>query len=402
MGAPVLALAAALVLALVVAGVGAYLFLPSAEIVVTPREEAMSLDLVIRADPEVAAPDAAANLVPALRLDIPVDVSDTFNATDKRVEEEAATGRVVFESYNSGSANTIPRGSLVSTEGGIRFRTSAAVTLPRAQVIPPATIQPSSRSVAVVAVKPGTAGNVPANAVRVVPSGEDPAVTKVRNPDDMVGGNHEEFPRISQEDVDAAMVALQAKLTEAFDAALADGAGAPANATVFGETAVLGDPTPTTDPATLVGKELASFELGLTASGTVVAVDASPVTSIAETRLLANVGPDHRLVEGSTEVVPGDPTVSGGEVAFPVTARAARVRILDPADLLALVKGRSVDDARALLAEFGDVTITPWPDWVTTIPGMDSRVTIEIAGQTGEAGEGAPRPSTAPAASAAP
>ena len=37
------------------------------------------------------------------------------------------------------------------------------------------------------------------------------------------------------------MVALQAKLADAFDAALADGAGAPANATVFAETAELGD-----------------------------------------------------------------------------------------------------------------------------------------------------------------
>ena len=108
--------------------------------------------------------------------------------------------------------------------------------------------------------------------------------------------------------------------------------------------------------------------------------------------------------------MPGDPTVSNGEVAFPVTARAARVRILDPAELLALIKGRSVEDARTLLAEFGDVAITPWPDWVTTIPGIDSRVTIEIVGQTGEATDGSQRPagSTVPsprptgAASAAP
>ena len=38
-----------------------------------------------------------------------------------------------------------------------------------------------------------------------------------------------------------------------------------------------------------------------------------------------------------------------------------------------------------LLAQFGDVAITPWPDWVTDDPGIDSRVTIEIVGQTDEA-----------------
>lgn len=395
-GAPIVIAAAAAVLALVVAGVGAFLFLPSAEIVVTPRPESIGpIALVVRADPDITSPNAAENLVPAQRLEIPVSASDTFGATDKRVEEERAAGEVVFQSYNSGAENTIPKGSLVSTEGGIAFQTRAAVTLPKAEVIfgTPIEIRPSSKSVGVVAVKAGTAGNVPTNAITVVPKGEDPTLTKVRNPNRTAGGLHEEFPRIGQEDVDGAMVALQARLADAFEAALADGAGAPVNATVFAETAELGDSRPTVDPATLVGKEVATFDLELSASGTVIAVDASPVMDIAETRLLSNVGADHRLVEGSIEITPGAPTVAGGEVSFPVTARARRVPILDPVELLAAIKGRTVDEARSILGQFGDVVITPWPEWVTTIPGIESRVTIEIAGQTDGASDGSPSPS---------
>ncbi len=404
-GAPVLIAAAAAILALVVAGVGAFLFLPSAEIVVTPRAESIGpIALVVRADPDIPSPNAAENLVPAQRLEVPVSASDTFSATDKRVEEEQAGGEVVFQSYNSGAENTIAKGSIVSTEGGIAFATRATVTLPKAVIIfgTPIEIRPSSASVGVVAVKAGTAGNVPTNAITVVPKGEDPELTKVRNPNPTAGGVHEEFPRIGQEDVDAAMVALQAKLADAFEAALADGAGAPANATVFAETAELGDSTPSVDPATLVGKEVATFDLELSASGTVIAVDASPVMSIAETRLLSNVGADHRLVEGSVEITPGDPTVTGGEVSFPVTARARRVAILDPAELLAGIRGRTVDEARSILGQFGDVLITPWPEWVTTIPGIESRVTIEIVGQTDGSPDALPsapasvRPSTSP------
>ncbi len=121
-GAPALVIAAAAVLALVVAGVGAFLFLPSAEIVVTPRPESIGpIALVVRADPDITSPNAAENLVPAQRLEVPVSASDTFPATDKRVEEEQATGEVVFQSYNSGAENTIAKGSIVSTEGGIAF-----------------------------------------------------------------------------------------------------------------------------------------------------------------------------------------------------------------------------------------------------------------------------------------
>ncbi len=115
--------------------------------------------------------------------------------------------------------------------------------------------------------------------------------------------------------------------------------------------------------------------------------------AIAEARLLSNVGADHRLVEGSVEIVPGNPTVTGGEVSFPVTARATRVPLLDAAKLLTLVKGRTIDEARSILAQFGDVVITPWPEWVTSIPGLDSRVTIEIVGQTDGASDGSPSPS---------
>lgn len=403
-GAPAAIIAAFVVLALIVVGVGAYVFLPAAQIVITPRQEPIDTALVVRADPDVVAPDAAANLVPALLLEVPVQVSDTFDATDKRIEEERATGRVEFKSYNTGSTNTIAKGSIVSTEGGIKFQTTASVTLPKAQVIPPSTVQPSTRTVGVVAVKAGTGGNVPANAITVVPPREDADLTKVRNPGETTGGTHEEFPRISQKDVDAAMASLTTKMADAFAAEVDAGAGAPLNATVFPETAVLGDATPTVDPATLAGKEQVSFELGLAATGTVTAVDASPVTKIAETRLLANVGPDHRLVEGSIEVVPGDPTVTNGEVSFPVTAKAARVRILDPAELLGLIKGRSVEEARSLLAQFGEAEVTTWPGWVSAIPSLDSRLTIEIVGQTDGTGQGAPAPSggVSPDASAAP
>src|SRR4029079_19531236 len=73
------------------------------------------------------------------------------------------------------------------------------------------------------------------------------------------------------------------------------------------------------------------------------------------------------------------------EVSFPVTASASRVRVLDPAELLALVKGKSFADAKAALAPVGQVTITPWPYWFSTVPSIDSRVSLEIVGQDGSA-----------------
>jgi hypothetical protein len=382
---PTVAAAAAILLAIVVAGVGAFLFLPAAEMTVTPREEPVGpISLVVRADPDATAPDSTAGneVVPAIRLQVPVEVSDTFATTGRRVEEKAATGSVTFRNKDFTSTNTIPGGSTVSTQGGVKFKTVRAVTVPKAKLVG-LTIVPSEADVGITAVKPGLAGNVEPNTITVIPAGEDPVTLDVRNKRATSGGTHEEFPRVDQKEVDAALAELRSKLTDAFNEEIDAGAGAPAEATLFRETATLGEPEPTVDPATIVGTAVESFDLGLTATGAVIAVNAGPVSQIAETRLLSNIGPDFRLVEGSLNIVPGNPTVVGDQVSFPVTAKAARVRLLDPRDLLQRVKGQSIERARAILGEFGDVEISTWPDWVSSIPTMDSRVTIVIEGQDG-------------------
>ena len=92
---------AILALALLIGGVGAYLLLPSATIVVTPRPEPVGpIHLTVVADPHATAPDATPRVVPAEEVTIPVAVDDTFPATGKRVEVTKATGTVRFENLD--------------------------------------------------------------------------------------------------------------------------------------------------------------------------------------------------------------------------------------------------------------------------------------------------------------
>ena len=398
--APLALVAAIVTLAIVAAGVGAYVLLPSAEIELTPREEAIGpISLVVVADPDATAPDADVDppVVPATRLEIPVAVSETFETAGKRVEETAAKGEVTFRNVDFTASNTIAAGSIVSTQRGVRFKTDTQVTVPRAKLVGCCTIDPSEADVGVTAAKKGKSGNVEPNTITVIPAAEDPLTLSVRNKAETAGGTHEEFPQVEQADLDKAVEALQAKLPQAFEDAIAAGEGVPEGAQVFDDTAVLGTSTPTTDPGTLLGQEIETFELELTAVGTVIAVDDSPVEDIARARLLANVGSDHRLVEGSIKFEPGDPTVENGEVSFPISASAARVPILDPAALLAQIKGQPVERAREILAPYGNVEIRTWPEWVTSIPGIDSRLSFTIAGQgEGERDGGPPSPVASP------
>jgi len=392
------AAALVLALALIAAGVAAYLFLPSAEITVTPHVQPVGpIGLVIKADPAATAVDAQAGVIPAQSIDVPVQVSGDFPATGKRVAKTAATGAVRWTNCDPSSAYTIPKGSLVRTTGGTAFATDESVLLPVAGLSgtpPNLTVRCTTSEVAITAAASGDGGNVGAGAIRVVPARYNRNLVRVTNPAPTTGGKREEFTRVSQKDVDAALVSLRKDLAATFATQVENPEGVPAGATVFPDTAVLGEPTPTPDPATLVNQEVATFTLGLTATGTVLAVDASPVEAIAAAALADAVTPGYELVEGSTHVVVGKGTVRDGVVTFPVAGSAKQLRPVDGEALRQQVLGLSEADARAVLAPYGEVGIVLWPGYVKTVPTFERRVTLTVADPVDTTPDVAPVPPT--------
>jgi hypothetical protein len=394
---PAMLVGAALLVALiVVGGVGAYVFLPSATIRVTPRvDPVVPVSFEVRADPAVAEPDAAAGVVPAERLAIPLGVTGTFPATGVRVEETKAAGVVRFTSENTFVPVTIPAGTRVATQAGTAFSTREAVTVERASFV----TGPTSATVAIDAQAAGPGGNVAAGTITELSDDIRQFLISVTNPEATSGGTRTEFPRVERADVDAALADLGTELAAQFEARLADPATTPPGTTLFPATRALGESTPSVDPATLVGQEAASFDLGLTAEGAVTAVDDSPLESLASTRIRAAVDPDHLLVEDSIVIDIGVPTVDGETVLFPVSVEAVQVLVLDAADLLAEVKGRPIHQARTILERYGRVDIVLWPEWVTAIPTLDARLSL-VVDDSGSVPTASPRPSPSPTAPA--
>ncbi len=368
-----------LALALVVGGVGAYLFLPTATAVIAPRETAIGpVALRIVASPTATEPDPVAKTVPATSTDVPVEVNQTFEVTGTRVEEATAHGTVRFINKDFTATNTVPKGSIVSTEGGVRFRTDRAVTVPRAELVG-LQVFPATANVKVTAVRPGPSGNVEPNTIRAIPRSEDPLTLDVTNPDATSGGKREEFPRVVQADIDAATKALDAALATAFAAKLADPSLVAEGMTVFPETAALGASTYSKDPATLLDEEIETFDIGASATGTVLAVDESAVQQVAEANIEPQVQAGYSLVEGSSQVDASAGQVEGGVITFPATITARQVLQIDPAAIEAQIRGKSLAEARSILDGYGRVDLRVWPDWVGTIPTLDARVDVQAA-----------------------
>ena len=389
-----------LVLIVVVGGIAAAFVLPSAEITVTPQITPVGpVSLTVTADPDVTAVDPAGLVIPAQTIEIPVAVSGDFPATGKRIEKTKAAGGVRWTNCDPTASYTIPTGSIVRTSGGTAFTTDESVFLPVA-VISGTGANPNLKctisEVAVTAVEAGKGGNVAAGAIKVVPARYNRTVIRVTNRSATKGGTAQEYPKVTRKDVDAALVSLKKDLDAQFETELENPDLAPAGTTAFPSTATLGEPAPSPDPATLVGKEVKSFTLGLSATGTVLAVDTSPLAAIVEASLASAVDPGHELVEGSMQVEVGEGVVTEGLVDFAVTGSARQLPLLDGATLERQVLGLSEADATALLGSYGEVAITLWPGWVKAVPTLDQRVTLTLADPVDVSPRPAPGPSAEP------
>lgn len=381
---------------LVAGGAAAFTLLPHADITLTrATTEIGPVELNVTAQTGVTQPDPANLLVPARRYTFDLDASASFPATGVKVTETAATGTVTFSSLNTGSSNTIRAHSTVRTESGIEFTTDAAVTLPPADIaFDPGKgfiVVPSTRKVGVTAVTSGISGNVDANTIIVVPPGEDPTRTTVTNETPTTGGTHTESPIVQQSDIDAALASLDTTIAGQLDDKIAAADGIPAGTTLFPETRQLGAATPTVDPSTLLDQEVATFDLEVTAQGSVLGVDPSPVGTLADARLRNLVDTGFELDEASIDIEVGTPIVAGSVVTFPVSVSARAVRRVDGPALLARVRGLGLPQARTVLGAYGQVQITVWPDWVTTIPTGDGQATLTVvAGPDASAGPTTP------------
>ena len=381
----------ALVTLLLVGGILVLELLPSATIVLHPRSEGLGpLALTVEARADATAPDPTALVIPAQRFTFALTADQTFPATGVKIIETKATGNVTFSNFDTGGGVVVPAGTVVTTESDIEFETLSAITLPRAtfDFFPPFKVHPSQGNVAVEALLAGEAGNVGNNAITRVPKARN--TLTVTNREATAGGAHTESPQVSEADVLAARDAIELALSIELDRQVAESTGVPVGITLFPQTRLVGASQFDVDPATFVGAEVADFDLAATAQGTALGVDPSPITALAEARLRSRVTPGWSLVGGSITFEVGNPSVLGEVISYPVSIRGTQVHDVDQAALIDQVRGLVLTEARSRLDDYGDVQITLWPDWVTTIPTRVDRITFTVA-------EPQPAPSPTPA-----
>ena len=387
------------------AGTGAaagYVLLPTATVTVHLAGVPVGpITFTGTADPDAVTVDEATATIPADRIALPLAATGTFPATGTRVEQAAATGAVQWQNCDPSRSYTIPAGTVARTSSGVGFATTDGILVPVAILSgtpPNLRVKCQVRNVDVVAVRLGPAGNVAAGAIRFVPGIYDPGLVLVTNPVATSGGIREEFPKVVAKDVAAAVAALTAQLDEQLATSAASPPGVAPGATPYPETARRGEPVPSEPLADIAGREAETFDLALTAEGSVVTADPTPLEEIGAARIAAMVPEGMQVREGSVRVEVGPGVVEGETIRYPVAARAEAVRDISVEEVRALVAGKTPAEVRELLADYGSVEIIVWPDWVATITGIDARLVITVEGLPPAEPSAAPTPAPTPTA----
>jgi len=369
---------ALIVAVLSAAAYGAYLYLPTASIKVTPTTRPFGpLTVIVTADPNVAVQDPGAGLVPAQRVPIPLSATDSFPATGTQVNLTKATGTIRFTSQNTVTDVIVPDGTKVSTPSGIDFETTQPATLPRATVSG-TTITPSTANTPIRALKAGPDGNVDTGTITVEPPILDTEQVKATNPQATTGGKKTQSLIVTRSDYDGAVQMLTRQLQTELMTALKDPATTPRGLSLFPETADLGKVNADKAPSDLVGTASNSFDLTAESQSSALAVDLAQIATVASKQLTDSAPTGVRVFADTVKTQVSQGTVNGSTIVFEVTATAQQYDPIDPAALSNRIHGKTVSEARSILAEYGSVEVSVWPDFIPTIPDDARRINVTI------------------------
>lgn len=357
---------AALLVAALAAGAA---LLPGATVRITPATVAVGP----RAYPVLV--DIAGHLTDQLHATKP------GTATGQRPELVPATGVVTFFNRSIGSVE-IPEGTHVSVGGMIAFTTTKKITVPGGAFFG----DPGQKSVDVVAVEGGTTGNVAAAAIDTI---DDPNLRfnrRVTNTDPTSGGLEIPHPVIQQSDIDAVVAAIQADLAQQLSDALATEpdrlyVGAP-------DTEV-----PSVDvPVDLLGKEdTPTFELSGTLAFDRPYASRADVEATARSALLADASavlPGNAILDDSIASDVGPPTVVGDQLQVQASVTGLAAATIDEAQVRDLVAGKTVEEARAALADRGAIEVDLWPPWLDRLPRLAFRISVDTVAPSASASPG--------------
>jgi baseplate J-like protein len=350
----------------------AFMLAPSAQITLAPVTQEASVKIEITANPTAKTINSALGQIPAHVEEIQLDGTEQIPPIAKKdVPDARATGTVIFTS-KADQAVKIPKGTIVSTSGGvpIRFATTKDADLPaRGRV-----------EIEIAAVEPGPNGNVARFTINTA-EGPFALAVNVVNQNPAAGGNVKRVPVVSEEDKRRLGEVLTQRLRQEavtkFQAKLAEGEFvAPESVRVTLDST-------TFDKFVDEPTDLLTLSAHATARGTIV--DGANANIVAFKQLESKLREGFVLLPTTVQYIPGQVLgVDQDTVRFEITAKGRAAAGIDEANIANSLRGMTIKQAEDWLDENltlqRDPVVTLKPDWLSLgrLPFFNFRMSVEV------------------------
>jgi hypothetical protein len=353
------------ILPLLVIVLAVALVLPQTKVTVVPQTTPIERDIDILVDPGVQQPDPVKGILPGQVLNQQFQVSGSLPIpADRTVGQDRARGEVIITSQRP-DETTLTRGTRVAVDGGPKFTIDQDTRiLPRVPT-----------RVGITAVDPGTAGNVPPNAITVFDGVNLDNLTVV-NQRPTTGGTDRNARIINADDQAALRDQLNKRAQDQGFFELKSRAGQ--DRSLPEQSFKLRVDNEAFDQA--VGTEADQLTGRLTVTATATAFQNEAFNALVEQMLLNGAGAGTRLDGKATILPPGVLTAEAQKVSLRTHASGVAVSAVDADKIKTDLRFKSLAEAQRYVASLRGFAQPPKVEISPAWAPRALRVDVDVQG----------------------
>lgn len=345
-------------------------FSSRARIEVWPKTEEVSFERELLIDSQILVSDFSKGVVAGRLFYEESEKTETFATTGRAEKGTKASGEItVYNNYHLDQV-LVASTRFISADGKL-FYSTEKITVPAK----------NSRQVLAEAAEVGPEYNIKPSTFSIPGLLGSPRYTSVygKSLTNMVGGFTGEVAQVSEQDLKQAKVSLLSQMQPALSEKLNQAAGpsfwlAPEAIQIR----VL-----TESSSKKQGEATEKFDFNLKIRAQAVAPSKSELEEFGQGIVLAGIGPEQRLKQGSLELamVVKENDDEAGSLLIKLLIKAKVVTKIETEDLKIALTGKNLKEAQALLQEeerIADFKIKLSPFWQNEIPGQSERIEIRL------------------------
>jgi len=374
------------VVAIVVALIAAYLFLPKATIIIFAKNKSQSVEAEIKGSVNTTSVDFTNGNIPAKLVSVDDELTQTFSASGgKNSTNQKAKGTITIYNEFSDKSQSLVATTRFENEGGLIFRLVKSITVPGVTQVSGET-KPGAIEADVIADEAGDKYNIGPSSFTIPGfkgSGNE-KYTKfyAKSFKSMTGGgnNGSTVKAITDADINDAKNKVAAQLNNHIKQKTKDSIGS--ENIVLDDAISIGNQTYKTSNAE--GDLTESFTVTVGAKANVLIFSENDVKSILNAKLNASVGNSEKSEDNYLTVDYGkaDVDLTGGTIIFRVNGQGKIGSTIDTENLKKGILGKNEEDLTAYLKTYPEISkyeIIYWPPFINgKIPSYENRVEIKL------------------------